>query len=73
MQPQLHAGSVYEQYLARERQLAASASAGHVVQYCASLRCPAAWSGTEWDVCPVPFAHNAMDCDAYGELPPRGC
>ena len=79
MEPEQNVGSVYEQYLAtlREQQLAA-ATGGQGLQPQAlesHFRCPAAWSGTEWDVCPLPFA--AMDCDRdhslCGDLPPRGC
>jgi hypothetical protein len=80
MEPEQNVGSVYEQYLARycrEQQLEGSTGQGLATQTLDShFRCPAAWSGTEWDVCPLPFA--AMDCDRdlsleCGDFPPRGC
>lgn len=80
-QPQQHVGSVYEQYLAQEKQLAESSSATSMAQYNTSFRCPALWSGTEWeaagfwalrgsgslDFCPPTCAQNSMDCDS-GEV-----
>ena len=80
--------SVYEQYLQKEHDLMVSSSQHQHAQV-ESLRCPSAWSGTEWDVCPA-FQlprQSSMDCDhlmsgpghsgysamVFDELPPRGC
>jgi hypothetical protein len=80
------AGSVYEEYCRREAMLASARQTGTASD---DFRCPSGWSGTEWDVCPVPFAtaQNSMECDVhnisqdhslynaslYGDLLPRGC